>query len=416
MTEPTRRPVAYIRRSVKSRTDPGDVSRAFQTDEVRKMAGDAPDLLILDGDWGRSAATDKPAHRLAFLDLLATVERGEVSTLYAYSSDRLARSVEWAARLLNVCRRADTTIRTGEGTFAPGDPATNQLFYFGAMMNESALDAMERKAKSSVSKRLERGDKMAAPYGKRLAKDEAGRIVLEDDPARPMQPLLDAYREAGTVLGACKLLDARGVVRPRNGGVWQPASLTAILERAGAALPRKGRRTHYSTEAVLAGLLRCHCGRTLTPDLSTGGYYCANGKRLGKPVHGKVWVKEATILAAVRAEADRLAVPGDAVELAAVNGEPLDLTALAERKRRLALAFADGALDEPAYRHELAEIEKALDRQDAQDEIRTLPNLDWTGPVAVVNRILRDALFEYVQLDAEMQPVEYVWRVPEWRA
>ena len=34
------------------------------------------------------------------------VERGEVSALYAYSTDRLARSVEWSARLLNACRRA----------------------------------------------------------------------------------------------------------------------------------------------------------------------------------------------------------------------------------------------------------------------------------------------------------------------
>src|SRR5829696_1966939 len=94
-------PVAYIRRSVARTGDPGDVSRDFQTDKVRSLAAaDGLGLRIIDGDWGRSASTDKTDKRLAFLELLAAVERGEVSTIYAYSTDRLARSVQWAARLL----------------------------------------------------------------------------------------------------------------------------------------------------------------------------------------------------------------------------------------------------------------------------------------------------------------------------
>jgi hypothetical protein len=48
----------------------------------------------LDKDWGRSGATDKTDKREAFLDLMAAVERGEVSAIYAYSA-------EWAERLRN---------------------------------------------------------------------------------------------------------------------------------------------------------------------------------------------------------------------------------------------------------------------------------------------------------------------------
>src|SRR4249919_3264528 len=123
-------PVAYIRRSARSR-DGGDVSKEFQTDTVRTLAGVyGPTLRIIDQDWGKSAATDKTDQRLAFLALLEAVEQGEVRALYAYSTDRLARSVEWAARLLNACRRAGTVIVTSEGRFEPDNAMTDQLFYF----------------------------------------------------------------------------------------------------------------------------------------------------------------------------------------------------------------------------------------------------------------------------------------------
>src|SRR3954463_16212054 len=93
------RPIAYVRRSSRSRNDPGDLSREFQVAEVRRLAGaDADRLVVRDHDWGRSASTDKTERRLAFLGILEEVERGEVSALYAYATDRLARSVEWSAR------------------------------------------------------------------------------------------------------------------------------------------------------------------------------------------------------------------------------------------------------------------------------------------------------------------------------
>ena len=138
---------AYIRRSLRSRSDPGDVSRDFQVDKVVELAGpDAANLDILDGDWGRSGATDKTAKRLDFLALLEAIERGEVTAVYAYASDRLARSVEWSARLLNACRRAGVPIVTSEGRFEPDNPMTDQLFYFQAMQNEGYCRAGDAEA------------------------------------------------------------------------------------------------------------------------------------------------------------------------------------------------------------------------------------------------------------------------------
>jgi hypothetical protein len=48
-----RLPHAYIRRSSRSRSDPGDISREFQTETVRALAERDANLVILDGDWGK---------------------------------------------------------------------------------------------------------------------------------------------------------------------------------------------------------------------------------------------------------------------------------------------------------------------------------------------------------------------------
>src|SRR3954463_954164 len=123
-------PVAYIRRSVARTGDPGDVSREFQTDKVRSLAnGDGPSLRIIDGDWGKSGGRKGARHRAAFLAMLGDIEAGKVSTVYAYSIDRLARDVEASARLLNACERTGATIVTSEGRFAPGDVGARLTFH-----------------------------------------------------------------------------------------------------------------------------------------------------------------------------------------------------------------------------------------------------------------------------------------------
>jgi hypothetical protein len=259
--------------------------------------------------------------------------------------------------------------------------------------------------------------------GKRIVRDASGAairpIAWEDDPERPLAPLLEAYRQAGTVLGACRLLNERGVPtgqpRKREEGdgpkLWRTTSLTNILVRAGAC-PARGQRRHYSRGHPLAGLLRCHCGRTMTPDGPKGGLYCARAKYEGEAVHGRGSIADRYIMPVIRAEADRLQIPFDGVELG--QDDPAGRESLAERKRRLGLAFAAGALDEETFRAELWAVEKQFERLDAAAEIVDIPTLDWSAPAPAINAVLR-TLFEVVQLGPDMKVAEIVWRVPEWR-
>jgi len=245
-------PTAYIRRSVASRADPGDVSREFQTEEVRRLAGaDGPTLTIIDRDWGRSAATDKAARRLAFLALLDAIEAGDVSALYAYSTDRLARSVEWSARLLNACRRAGVPIVTREGRIEPGDASAALLFNVLAAVNENALSGMEAKARATVARRQARN--IAAG---REPNAGMGRKNYGEDPSHPdedVAAVLAAFDKAGSFLGTTKLLNAAHVPTRLGATDWDVRTVGRIIRRARATTAPKWLKSWCLTGLVNAG-------------------------------------------------------------------------------------------------------------------------------------------------------------------
>jgi DNA invertase Pin-like site-specific DNA recombinase len=420
------RPVAYIRRSVSRRNDPGDLSRQFQTEKVRELAnGDGGSLTVIDQDWGRSAAGDKTDKRLAFLGLLDAVERGEVSTLYAYSADRLARSVRWSAQLLDACEAAGTTIVTGEGRFAPRDDMARQMFHFQAMQNEGALRQMTTKAKAWSALRESRGDKLGrAPYGYRMARDAEGRVIHALDPSQPLEPVLEAFQEAGSFAGAARLLNERGVPAPL-GRSWSGNVVGKVVRREAPhelAGRRVERRVRVKGNFTLARVLVCACGQTMTGRTSmhqtkygTYGpyvsYVCFRGRY--EPDHPRPYVvSERVILPAIQAEVARLRVPADRVQLA--EADALERNRLEAERERLGWDVVKGVLSAEALRERAAEIRDAIDAIDRRGRAVDIPTIDWSWSPRALNDVLT-ALFVEIRLDTSMQPVAFEWVVPEWR-
>ncbi|MFI5227124.1 MAG: recombinase family protein, partial [Candidatus Limnocylindrales bacterium] len=80
-----RYPVAYIRRSYADANSTGDVSREVQESAIRELAhrdGHNGDVEVF-VDWGKSASEAKSASRSKYAAMLAAVEDGKVSTVYA---------------------------------------------------------------------------------------------------------------------------------------------------------------------------------------------------------------------------------------------------------------------------------------------------------------------------------------------
>lgn len=398
----TARPVAYVRRSSRSRNDPGDLSREFQVQEVRRLAGpDADHLDVKDQDWGRSASTDKTERRLAFLGILEAVERGEVSALYAYATDRLARSVEWSARLLNACRRAGVPIITSEGRFDPDNAMTDQLFYFQAMQNEGYSRQASQKRRATVERQRARGARLGvAPYGALPGEDIA--------------PIVEAFRSAGSCYGAATELNKAGS-RTRRGALWTSKVIGDILRREGVEYRRKPRPgAKAQADWVTFQLLTCPCGNTMTSmDRRSPRVTCYRARH--DPAHPKPHgIALSKILPALQAEAARLHVPVDAVETVAAADTRRE--AVAAKRERVIDLYADGLIDKAERTLRLGELDDELDTLDAASLIITVPPaIDWSWDARKVNEVLR-AVWERVELGPDLTPARFVWRVPEWRS
>lgn len=418
-----RYPVAYVRRSSADADNPGDVSREAQEAAVRDLAhrdGHNGNLRVYT-DWDRSADEAKESKRAAFQAMLADVEAGRVSVVYAYALDRLYRSLRTFVRLTDAAKAHDVRIvSVREGVLGgDGSPMALAFSEITAVFSTLELRTAKARAAGALAVRRTRGDHIGrAGYGTLLARNGAGAVVTVPDPEHSLEPILAAVREAGSILGACKLLNARGVPAPEGGSLWHPTTLHNIIERnAPELLPpasRSGRRT--PTHSALAQLLVCHCGHTLTPEPSRHGYRCTKGNRLGREAHGPVWVSERGLLPWVKAEAARLAIPGDQV-LADVKDDARR-TAIGSRLARYAELYAEGAggVDRTRYDAEKARARRDLDALEARTRLADLPSaVDWTKPPEALNRVLR-SIWDHVQLDERMQPVEAVWTVPEWRA
>ena len=230
-----------------------------------------------------------------------------------------------------------------------------------------------------------------------------------------------AYKEAGSIMGAARLLNSRKIPT-RYGGPWSTTTVRQILIRLGALSHNTRPGAKARAPYVLYGLLRCHCGHVLTGSRYRNGsdpayttYKCHRSWTV--PGHGLSAVPEKRILIWAKAEAARLRTP-DAVIVERERQDERDK--LEARKARLRDMYELVTIDRDDYQRRMAAVnvsEDALEAQEAATAILAIPAaIDWEHwtPEAI-NRILT-AMWSSVTLDERMEPVEAVWRVPEWRA
>ena len=377
---------------------------------MRSLAGGNDAMRIIDADWGRSASTDKTDKRLAFLALLEDIEQGSVSALYAYSTDRLARSVEWAARLLNACRRARVPIITSEGRFEPDNAMTDQLFYFQAMQNEGYSRQASDKRRAAVAIQKARGVVIGRkPYGA-LPGEDAGAVV-------------QAFKEAGSYSGAVRLLNERGI-KPRmdaKGLGWAPPTIKRVVAREAPELvpvyTSPGART-LATQRF-SRLLVCPVdGSFLTtqPRRETGNpsYLCRIARFQPDGSHPRPWaVSESFILPWAQEEAAKIQRLDFTWDESAKQASEAAVEALNGKRMRWLEMYAEGDIDKATRDRKLAEVEGDRSNLETVRRVKTLTlrqGIDWSAPPSEVNARLRE-LWRGVYLDSNMRPVRADWVV-----
>jgi hypothetical protein len=197
-----------------------------------------------------------------------------------------------------------------------------------------------------------------------------------------------------------------------------------VLERLAddgvITMPERNRKQRHGprTPALFAGLLLCHCGRRMTPNVTRGQYYCAAAR--SHEDHGRMAVTERALVAALRPEADAYlrTIRLDARQRRADN-------IAAERTIERRQAALDAKLDvdritPDAYKaaslrlaEELADLRRDV-RIEKVLSVEAVPS--WPAPgedPSAMNKHLR-RVWTKVQLDDDMVPTA-VWRDSRWR-
>jgi DNA invertase Pin-like site-specific DNA recombinase len=400
----TKQPVAYLRKS--RVTNDRHLSWEVQEGKIRELAdqhGENSNLLLL-SDWNRSGgkgANGRPGYH----QLVTMIEADQVSALYAYSLSRLSRSISDFATLAELCIEHKVPMRLAadqqlDFTSASGRFVINVLVSIAVMERELASE----RAKDTVAVRRARGDRIGHPhYGEKPGEDLAA--------------VLEAYRDAGSVIGAGRLLNSRGVPT-RQGRPWSTTPLREILQRHGVLPQHKRPGAKAAAPFVLFHLLRCACGRTMGASRFVNGgkypyvvYRCQGGRT--DPDHGRLSVSEPKLLPWIREEAARFRIPFDQVEVKERDeSQRLELEA---RRQRVIDNYEDGLIDKAERDGKLLKIGDEVASLDAADRVLDVPPaIDWTWEPKAINSVL-GALWSHIELDGDMRPIRAEWRVPEWR-
>jgi len=309
----TRVTVGYVRRSSVSADNPGEASREVQEQAIARLAGafSPGEEVVVHVDWGISGGRDD---RPGYVAMKQAIESGEVSAVYAYSLSRLGRRAAELDAFFTLCKVHDVRVTTqAEGALS----ATTAMGQF-LLQVMSAMAQLERELAKERTGAARQARKVrheaaglvvpssVAPYGYRNT-TEAGLTRVERDESVDLSVIADAYAEAGSVRGTAVLLNSRKLPAPR-GGLWNLTPLRRVLERLAdegvITMPERNLRQRHATRpsALFAGLLTCHCGRRLTPNVTRGQYYCAAARSNAE--HGRMSVTEKALVAALRPEAE----------------------------------------------------------------------------------------------------------------
>jgi DNA invertase Pin-like site-specific DNA recombinase len=367
-------------------------------------------------DLGRSGGSGKERLRAEYQRLLAEIESGTVTHLYALSVTRLGRSVIELKRVAELCKEKGVRLEfQKEGLQDPTTP-TGQLFFtlLAAFAEFERLLAVER-AKDNHATRKARGEPAPGPKN------------YEDTDGNHAADLKRFFEETRSINATAKAMNEAGF-KSWRGKNWTPTSIRNVLTRTVPDLlpVRPQRGVKPSGSFITFRLVHCSCGRTMTAYTGKAPsrhiyLRCHSADLI--PGHPRPFrAREDAVLDFLKAEVAHIDLHAD--EVAATEEQQQRLGVLQARRDRWIEMYGAGDIDRDTYRARIGEVNDRIADVSSDLRLRAIPDkaailADWDTLAreapATLSQTLR-ALFRWVELDAEMKPVRAEWTEPRWDA
>lgn len=403
----------YVRKSVMA-DDDKTLSPQVQEERIRALAASrGDDDLVVLSDLGISGA--KVEERPDYMRLVAAIESGEATAVYAYDLSRLHRNTREALRFFEVARERGVPVRLVADSVDTSTESGRLMLTILAAMNAWVSEVTSSKIKATMAMKRARGDVLGGrPYGTRDGEDA--------------QAVVEAFRDERSPFRAARRLNA-AKVPTRNGKSrgWSPSAVRAIVQRLEPDLlietrvedrpVRGGRATKRASR--FGRVLRCSvCGSLLTPSYDPRAdatrYYCHAYANIP---HGRKAVMESAIIRAIVPAMEETAIRMKRVTKGA--DEVIDVDALTAKRERYIEMYGEGLITKARRDEVLREVEDGLSRAVSARRVRryTLPP-DPDGEPEKVNAWMRDT-FERIVVDMATPGKRGVSTevavTPEWR-
>jgi DNA invertase Pin-like site-specific DNA recombinase len=402
----------YVRKSVM--TDEKTLSPQVQEERVRALAASKGDhdIIILNQDLDVSGS--KVEEREDYMRLVAAIESGEATAVYAFDLSRLHRNTQEALRFFALAEEHHVPVTLVEGNIDTRGPTGTLVLTVLAAMNAWTSQITSVKIKATMAMKRANGEPLGGRrYGEVRTielKDGTTRTVGADD--NP-QAVVEAYRSTRSFFRAARILsDAKVPTRNGRAKGWSPSAVRAVVARLEPDLiietrvedrPVQGGRV-TTRPSRFGRVLRCSvCDAHLTPsvDPRTGAtrYFCHAYIAAG---HGRKTVMETAIIRAVLPAIEQTAIAMKRLTKAPDGGEVIDAEALAAKRTRTIEAYLEGLVPKARRDEILADIESQLSRAASARRVRryTLPPDPKADAPERVNAWMRDT-FERIIVDME---------------
>jgi DNA invertase Pin-like site-specific DNA recombinase len=386
----------YVRKSVMA-DDDRTLSPTVQEERIRALAASrGDDELVVLSDLGISGA--KVEERPDYMRLVAAIESGEATAVYAYDLSRLHRNTAEALRFFKLAEERSVPVRLVAESIDTSGPTGELMLTILAAMNAWTSRVTSVKIKASLALKRANGEPVGGrPFGSRDGEDA--------------QAVVEAFRAERSLFRAARRLNAAKVpTRNARSRGWSPSAVRAVVSRIEPDLlvetrvadrpVRGGRAT--KRQSRFGRVLRCsECGSYLTPSYDPRAdawrYYC---HAYANVPHGRKAVTESAIIRAVAPAIEQTALRMTRLTRAADGGEVIDTDALVARRERYVEMYGEGLVTKERRDKVLREVEREMARAVSMRRVRryTLPPDPATDTPERVNAWMRDT-FERIVVD-----------------